>query len=595
MSGSRRQKGSVKFGLLVLGLLLLGAALRFVGIDFGLPLLVHPDEGKVLSTALGFGSGDLNPHFFRYPTLLMYMLFVLFGAYYALGRALGWFADSFEFAYRYAKDPSSVVMIARAASAAMGTATLGLVYLLGKRLGGRAAGIAALAWLAISYHHVADSHYATTDVACGLWCTACLFFAARWQDLRKRRDLLLLGITAGLAASTRYNAALVGIAAVPAALTYADAGLGRRLLCLLACGALCVLAFAGTSPYVLLDFHSFLADFRYSMQHAAGGHFGISGERTGWAVYALESLPQGIGPAATALAAIGLAAYLARPKGSAFGAAAFCVLYFAIIGSWRMTFDRFLMPILPALCVFAGLGIKRLYDWAPAYGRRTGRILLVALAVGGSLEGAVAVVYHDMLLVKQDTRVFAQNWIAANLHDGDAIALEEYGPQPRPRDMAPSRGGDAVAALKDRIKLRIAQEEPTYRVLRFTEGYPYDVQRLREDDVRAVILSSYVYERNLAQPDAAPDALRFYADVRDVSISRTVLSPYKPGVNPVLAERGAGGEFAMRSVYGPAREDLFDRVLPGPTLIIYQICPKGKRCRPLPRIRYGEDGLYVDQ
>mgnify|MGYP001116848049 CR=1 FL=1 len=27
--------------------------------------------------------------------------------------------------------------------------------------------------------------------------------------------------------------------------------------------------------------------------------------------------------------------------------ALFCLAYFGIIGSWRMTFDRFLMPILP--------------------------------------------------------------------------------------------------------------------------------------------------------------------------------------------------------------------------------------------------------
>ncbi|MDP8257641.1 MAG: glycosyltransferase family 39 protein [Candidatus Alcyoniella australis] len=570
--------------LALVGLLLVGAALRFLGIDFGLPLQVHPDEGKVLSAALGFGSGDFNPHFFRYPTLLMYMLFAVFGAYYALGRALGWFADSFDFAYRYAKDPSTVIVLARCCVAAMGTATLGVVYLLGKRLGGRVAGIIAIALLALSFHHVADSHYCTTDVPSGLWCTLCMLFVVRWHQGRLRRDLALAGICAGLAASTRYNAALVGIAAIPAALSYTQVGLARRLAALVACGALCILAFAATSPYVLLDYPAFIADFSYSMLHAHGGHFGISGEISGWQAYALQSLPQGIGPAATAFAALGLLAALLRPRGPALGPALFCIGYFALMGSWRMTFDRFLMPILPGLCVFAALAIKGMYDRAPALGRTSARILLIGLVIAGSIGTLAATIYHDMLLVKTDTRVFAQNWVAANLHDGDAILMEEYGPQPRSNQMPPSRGGEAVVALKDRIKLRIIAEEPTYRVERFVEGlFPYDVEQVREQGIDAVFLSSYVYERYLAQPDEFPEIVRFYRELPSISVSRTIISPYKPGRMPPLPDQQqvVRRPFPMRTLYGPCREDMFERMAPGPLILIYQICPKGMRCRPL--------------
>jgi hypothetical protein len=58
----------------------LGLALRLIGIDFGLPLQLHPDEWSQVEIARGMLGGDLNPHFFRYSSLTIYQLFVLDGA-----------------------------------------------------------------------------------------------------------------------------------------------------------------------------------------------------------------------------------------------------------------------------------------------------------------------------------------------------------------------------------------------------------------------------------------------------------------------------------------------------------------------------------
>ena len=58
---------------------------RFYGIDFGLPHTeCRPDESTLVFEALSFFSGDLNPHFFNYPTLYMYVLFGLYILYFAM-------------------------------------------------------------------------------------------------------------------------------------------------------------------------------------------------------------------------------------------------------------------------------------------------------------------------------------------------------------------------------------------------------------------------------------------------------------------------------------------------------------------------------
>ena len=50
-------------------------ALRMIGLRYGLPAVYNPDEVAIMSRALAFARGDLNPHNFLYPTLYFYVLF----------------------------------------------------------------------------------------------------------------------------------------------------------------------------------------------------------------------------------------------------------------------------------------------------------------------------------------------------------------------------------------------------------------------------------------------------------------------------------------------------------------------------------------
>lgn len=58
-------------------ILLISLIVRLWGIWHGLPYEYDLDEHKFISTSLRFGTGDLNPHYFVYPTLFFYALFAL--------------------------------------------------------------------------------------------------------------------------------------------------------------------------------------------------------------------------------------------------------------------------------------------------------------------------------------------------------------------------------------------------------------------------------------------------------------------------------------------------------------------------------------
>ena len=68
--------------LLIFLILLLGFLLRSVAVHFGLPELYHADEPNVVNRALAYGTGDLNPHYFKIPPAVSYWVFFSYGFYF---------------------------------------------------------------------------------------------------------------------------------------------------------------------------------------------------------------------------------------------------------------------------------------------------------------------------------------------------------------------------------------------------------------------------------------------------------------------------------------------------------------------------------
>ena len=126
------------------GLLGLAAALRLIGIEYGLPFggLLNPDERNIVprAWAMVHGSG-LDPHWFDYPSLLLYVL-APFQAWQG--------------------EPS--YLAARLVVAAFGVGAVAAAWWLGRAAYGRTAGLVAAAAVAVETIGVAYSHAAVTDV-----------------------------------------------------------------------------------------------------------------------------------------------------------------------------------------------------------------------------------------------------------------------------------------------------------------------------------------------------------------------------------------------------------------------------------------------
>src|SRR5215210_9538675 len=77
--------------LALLLVLVAAAALRLWGLFHDLPFSYYGDELHFVRRAMAMGTGDLNPHWFHKPALLMYLLAACYGVYFVVGATLGHF------------------------------------------------------------------------------------------------------------------------------------------------------------------------------------------------------------------------------------------------------------------------------------------------------------------------------------------------------------------------------------------------------------------------------------------------------------------------------------------------------------------------
>jgi hypothetical protein len=242
--------------LILAGILLLAAAVRWWGIEYGLPNThCRPDEDRLINTALRLSSRDPNPHYFIWPHLSFYLTRgLLEGERWILNLSgSGLTPSSLRF---YQRDPAYFHLLLRYVFFVLGTATVFFLYRLGRSLYSPRTGLLAAFFLSLTFLHARDSHFAMLDIPVTLLAVIFFLQLPRLRGRGLLKDYLRAGILAGLACATKYYGILLILPLLAAYWTRTDRASparGRYLLgALLLAGAVLIL----TSPYLLLDFGS---------------------------------------------------------------------------------------------------------------------------------------------------------------------------------------------------------------------------------------------------------------------------------------------------------------------------------------------------
>ncbi len=458
-----------------------GFVLRFVGLGWGLPYSMHPDESLILDIAQRLSFTDLRPGFYNYPGFFVYQLMVMVKLVAAWGG-----------------DNAQLILAARVFTALYGWATIWIVYLLGVRLAGRSTGVIAAALFAVTGVATLHSHYAVTDTPMTALAIATVWLTVRAGQRLSYREMAFAAVVAGLAVSTKYSAAPVALIPGFGFLALAARGrlsMRRRAAGFVAMGAIAVAAFLITSPYTLLDFDAFRTDMNVeqSLQETgrSGNHVAPLVDAS-WSERAVVTnfvvILGDLGIPAVLLALFCLVAVLRGPRGAlravsggvgsrgspesepvagelgseevalADGtqgasqplwdglggalAAAWILLYQVLMATSARGGQRYALPVYPVLMVFVAGGILLFVRSAtggstadPAQDpaltttpARSARAMLALLVVLAGAQPAWDAVTTTRLLRIPDTRLVAHDWSLENLPPSSVVAREYYAP-----------------------------------------------------------------------------------------------------------------------------------------------------------------------
>lgn len=545
---------SNKYYVALLIIVLLGLFLRVWRLDFGqeLPYQAHTDEHTQYNPAITMlKTGDWNPHFFNYPSLTLYLDAIVLYAGFIVGKFLGVYESIADLGLiRRAQmavgvmDTPELLLLGRATTATIGTMTIGLVYVLTKSL-------TRLKWtplfvallLAISMAHIRFSHYMTVDVIATFFAVACVTACTLALSSENRRWLWAAAVCGGLAASSKYNYAVLVLPVGLVSLLEPSFRWDRKTVTrIFVSGCLFCLAFAFTSPYVLLDFETaFEKGIMREIRHYATGHLGVTGSSFLWyleyvwqvnAFYLLLGIP-------------GLALAVWKRGRVAVPLVLSVVIYYLLIGRQAVHFDRNVLPVMVLLMVGVGIAVDSVVTAIPSgsQGRTLDlgavqvplvSLILALVSLLPSLWGLPALLHPS----SPSGKAQAQMWF-------DQALETPYGQQHLTQGQSPTLNilAEAYTVYLDPKRCQV-DYRPTITEIE------HGLAGIKSQGYDIVILGSGMFFRFYQNPDVYADQV----DVYDAFFERVPDSMAFEGKYDPLEFREGGGQVYVFFLTDQARE-----------------------------------------
>jgi YYY domain-containing protein len=475
LQNERSNKGN-RFELLLILLLVVGAALRLHGVNWDDGHHLHPDERQITMVVSRLGmpplnqwpsffappllttptqdnpnfwvaeTSPLNPHFFAYGSLPFYMLRLtthLLTMPASLSTYFGSWPPIAEFlqGLQRMSDYDHITLVGRVVSALIDTGVIYLTYLIGRRVYGRPVGLLAATFVTFTVFHIQVAHFYAVDALLTFFVLLFFVFALDFARRGGTLNSILMGASLGLALATKFSAAplfLVVLGAYVLHLRQEDREDLKQASYLFVLTALVLaLVFFIAEPYAILDFEAFaagiseqgrmvrgIADYPYTRQYVSTPAFIYQIEHTIlWAM----GLPLGL------VAYCGLGFFFWRVvryrQGMELLLLAWVGPYFLITGSFMVKFMRYMLPLLPFFLI---MGAKMLYSFREWLEGRTLRIQNRASTIWYGVTGFVIAcsVLYTMAFIsiysRPHSRIQASEWIYRNIPTGSMLALEHW-------------------------------------------------------------------------------------------------------------------------------------------------------------------------
>ena len=188
----------ILIGILII-ILAVGFLIRFNGLFFGFPMpqIAHPDEPHLVNRALNIiKTGNLNPNFFNYPSLMIYILSIF---YFIIIKFSEIFSVHIDFRTFY--------ITGRFITLLFSMGTIFINYKIIKLFFNRITAVIGTIFVTFSFLHVSNSFLITVDSPMAFWVILSFYFSALiYSGKISLKYYILNGIFIGLAVGTKYTA-----------------------------------------------------------------------------------------------------------------------------------------------------------------------------------------------------------------------------------------------------------------------------------------------------------------------------------------------------------------------------------------------------
>jgi hypothetical protein len=406
-----------------------GAALRFYGLAWGAPYFhFHIDEHIVFTYAESLSRNTKeaaeSAKFFMYSPVPMYILNGLTAAYNALVHRLD---------LTVPRDEVTYMLLGRSISAALGTATIPLVYHVARHVSGRLAGVFAAFFLAFSVIHLRESHFFSLDVSMTFFTVVAWCFLVRTVERGDTVGAAGSALGLGLGVASKYSAAFIGplIGIAELLSPFGPRGLTPIRPWIRVVVRTALTGLAGIAIFLLLDplvvryFDKFQSDIKVWVIDPLSGTskpewIAQFADVTAIPYWFTNLLWWGLGPALEIWAVAGVLWLLWRRDRMSLLTAAFPIAYWLSAGKTATIapFIRYTVPLAPPLAVAAAALSADLFR-RPRWSRLS--VVATTIVIGTTALWAIA---YMNVYRQPDSRLEASAWLLKNVPAGSKILVE---------------------------------------------------------------------------------------------------------------------------------------------------------------------------
>ncbi|MBF0495755.1 MAG: glycosyltransferase family 39 protein [Deltaproteobacteria bacterium] len=348
---------------------------RILGASDGLPYLYwrHWDEPQIASTALRIlKTGDLNPHFFNYPSFMIYACLVVdvLHYYFLMGREgidglyigltnLDEILINIDTGWNWTISHPSFYLWNRALTVLMGTISVPVVGLIALRAYGKWVAILASLIMSGLAFHIYHSIRITTDLPFSFFVLLVVLFSFRFHCTKELKYLILALVCVGLATANKYNAVISMVVPTIAFMINIRKITFSRPLGMLLIFIVPPVVFLCINPYAVFDLRDFLMQSGYEVRHYMVAGHGANTVEPGMKHFMLQlkRIASNLDSFTYYYCFVGILVTVWRYPYAAIIILSFPLGYLVLMSQQCVGFHRNFIVIYPFFAIFAAAGI----------------------------------------------------------------------------------------------------------------------------------------------------------------------------------------------------------------------------------------------